>query len=94
MKINPRLKEELKAYLKNRLRHDPRQVVIVSSYKLNGKELDNIKNEIAVLKNAQVVNEVDPSLMAGIILRFDSKMIDLSLGGELFQLQKRIHEST
>lgn len=93
MKVNPELKEELKKYIQQKMSEKRQSVIIVSPYSLSVKEIELIKSKFSFLQNAKIQQEVNQSLLAGIIIKFGSKMIDLSLNGQLQSLQKRIYAS-
>ena len=43
MKIKPRLKEELRKYLLNKLREESKKATLISSHKLTSEQVDEIK---------------------------------------------------
>lgn len=92
MKIDPNLKEDLKQYIQNKIAHQKSIVTVVSSYTLSNEEINSLKNNIPVLKDAEIHQEIDTDIMAGVIIKFGSKMIDLSLKSELQKLQQKIYE--
>ena len=92
MKIDPNLKEDLKQYIQKKNDHQKSIVTVVSSYTLSNEELNSLKNNIPVLKDAEIHQEIDTDIMAGVIIKFGSKMIDLSLKSELQKLQQKIYE--
>jgi len=94
MKIDPQLKEELKKYIIEREYKLKRKVTITSAYALTEKEMDILKTNLPVLKEAVVDNLIDRDLVAGVVIRFGTKMIDLSLKGELQSLLKLIYDIT
>lgn len=90
MKLNPQIKQELKEYVSKRLRDNTPPVEVVSPYKLSDRELNSLKENISILKQAQITNLIDPTIMAGVVIKFGSKMIDLSIKGELQSIKNRI----
>ncbi|OGK38134.1 hypothetical protein A3F03_05050 [Candidatus Roizmanbacteria bacterium RIFCSPHIGHO2_12_FULL_41_11] len=94
MKINPALKEELKRYLRNRLQSSNKRVVITSPYLMGDQDLRKIQEKFPFLREAKIITEVDKSLIGGFIIKFGSKMIDLSLRSELQSLKQRIYGIT
>lgn len=92
MKIDPALKEDLKLYLEQKIADKGHKVILVSAYKLLPDEIQSIRNKFPVLKNAELTEVVDPHILGGFIIRFGSKMIDLSIKSELQKLQQRIYE--
>lgn len=91
MKIDPAIKKDLAERLKQDLAQKKKQVVLVSAYKLDKKELDAVVAKVPDLKKAQVMLEVDPSIIAGYVIRVGSKVLDLSLKGQLNNFKKLIY---
>lgn len=92
MKIDPNLKEDLKHYIQNKIAHQKSIVTVVSPYTLSDAEIQTLKNSIPMLKEAEIIQEQDTDIMGGVIIKFGSKMIDLSLKSELQKLQQKIYE--
>jgi ATP synthase F1 delta subunit len=90
MKIDPQLKQELKEYILKREKESGRLVELVSAYKLGEDEVLSVQASFDFLRNDHMVNVVDKSIIAGVILKFGSKMIDLSVRGQLDQIKKRV----
>jgi F-type H+-transporting ATPase subunit delta len=91
MKIDPQIKKDLAARLKEDLAKKKKQVVLISAYKLDKKEESSIMAKIPGLKNAQIRYEVDPAIIAGYVVRVGSKVLDLSLKGQLQNFKKLIY---
>lgn len=94
MDLTPQLKQELKIYLQQKLNEHNKKVIVFSSYPLREEEIRLLKEKIPQLKNAVIENKIDNTLIAGVVVQFGSKRIDLSLKGELVNLQHLIHEYT
>lgn len=95
MKINQGLKEDLKSYIKRRLLEEgvTVYVTLVAPYELGQEEIDMLKKRIPQLKEAKIVTEVDPSLMAGLLIKYGSSVIDLSLKTQLQTLEQTLYET-
>jgi len=94
MKFNPQLKQDLIKYIKDRMNGTIKpKVTVVAPYKLSDTEMDALKKKVSLLKEAQVVVEVDKNIMAGIIIKYGSQVIDLSLKTELHKLEQTIYET-
>lgn len=93
-KINPDLKRDIRAFVMEKLEKDVQYAEIISPYKLSDKELDQYRKQVSDSTSLHVFNTVDESLMAGIIVRIGSQMIDLSLKSELENLKHRLYEGT
>ncbi len=91
MKIDPQIKKDLAARLKEDLETKKNQVVLVSAYKLDKKEESSLMAKLPVLKKAQVKYEIDPKIIAGYVVRVGSKVLDLSLRGKLQNFKKLIY---
>lgn len=92
MKIDPHIKEELKRFLEHKIIEEKKRVAVLSAYPLSKEELDQIINLFPYLRESSLVNRVDPEIIAGIIITFGTKRIDLSLGAQLKSLQQSLHE--
>lgn len=95
MKIDPALKHDLKTYIRERLQNKGGKayVTIVAPYTLGEAELATLKKKVPMLIDAHISLEVDESVMAGIIIRYGSRMIDLSLRSELHKLEQTLYET-
>jgi F0F1-type ATP synthase delta subunit len=93
MKIDPNLKEDLKQYISQRLSEKKQIVTVLSAAPLGEKEIALLKNHFPFLKDAHLNYETDPAVMAGVIIKFGSKMIDLSLSSELQKLHQLLYET-
>jgi F0F1-type ATP synthase delta subunit len=91
MKIDAEIVRELKkAY--NTIRTSGGKVKVTSAHDLSESEKKLLIEKLPMLKNAEITFEKDPSILAGVIITFGSKMIDLSLRNELTNLQHFIYE--
>lgn len=79
MRIDPTIKEDLKRYLLEKLDEKKRIVTILSPYRLQPDDIDQIKAKFEDLHHAHIENVVDKSLLAGFVILFGTKMIDVSL---------------
>lgn len=94
MKIDPNLKEDLKQYIQNRMSHQKNIVTLVSPYTLSTEEINSLTANLPLLHDAEIKQEKDTDIMAGVVIKFGSKMIDLSLKSELQKLQQKLYEIT
>ncbi len=94
MKIKPHLKEELKKYLLEKERQESEKITIVSAHKLSNEEWEMIRNLYPQLKGKDVKNAIDQSLLAGVIIKRGSRIIDLSLRQKLKSLEEKGYEIT
>lgn len=91
MKLDARIKQELKkAYAE--IRGRKMSVEIISSYPMTDSDKQQLLKLFPFLNEASVEYSVEPDLLAGIVIKYGSKMIDLSLRSELTQLQHFVYE--
>ena len=64
----------------------------MSARKLSSADLDKVKNRLETKydKKFEVVNTVDPSIIGGLILKIDDKVIDESISGKLGKLSSSL----
>lgn len=94
MRIKPRLKEDLKKFLLFKLEEEAKIVTLISSHKLTIEQIEEIKQVFPRIKNKQLKQEVNETLMAGFIIKEGSKITDLSLKSNLNKIKKNIYELT
>ena len=94
MKFSPQLKQDLINYIKDRQNGKVKpKITVIAPYELSNAELDSLKKKITFLSEAQVSVVVDKNIMAGIIIKYGSQVIDLSLKTELHKLEQTIYET-
>lgn len=87
--MNPHLKDEVKKFLLQKLREESEVVTVVSAHPLTAGQEKEIKSLIPDSKK-HMNTEVDTSLIAGIIVRKGSRILDLSVKGRLQSLENII----
>lgn len=92
MKIDPHVKEELKKFLEHKIVEEKKRVTVLSAYSLSKEELNQITTLFPYLRESSLVNRVDPDVIAGIVIMFGTKRIDLSIGTQLKNLHQSLHE--
>ena len=95
MNIDPALKNDLKNYVRDRIQNKSGKayITIIAPYELGQEEIEMLKKKIPLLKDAHITVETDSSLMAGVVIKYGSRMIDLSLRSELQKLQHTLYET-
>ena len=95
MKIDSALKQDLKNYIRDRLLNKGGKafVTVAAPYELKHEELEMLKKKISMLNDAHITVEVDPTILAGVIVKYGSRMIDLSLRSELQKLAHTLYET-
>lgn len=88
MKISPGVKNDLKRFLVRTLRERDEEVTVLSACKLDKTDMDMVFKMLKGVDKDAVHVEVDPTLMAGIVIKKGSKVLDLSLKAQLEQLQR------
>jgi len=66
---------------------------IYSAYKLDGAEIEMIKQKFPIIQSGPIENVVDRSILAGVRIQHGAKIIDLSLRNKLSSLKKKLYES-
>lgn len=92
MKINPKLKNELKVFLMDKIQKEQNRVVVYSADGLDVDEKKALEKKFTGLNWKEAVYEIDRSVIAGIIIRVGSRTVDLSLSGSLSKLSNTLYE--
>jgi len=97
MYIDPKLKEDLKQYLLERLEHPDVQqkpkITIYAPYELETEDMDELKEKIKLLDKAEIKTVVDPSILGGFVIRFGSQVIDVTVNAQLQTLAQTLYET-
>lgn len=69
-------------------------LTIISPYKLSQEEIDLLLKYLPFIfaKNVKIENLLDKSLIAGVVVMYQSKVIDLSLKKRLEKLRRDLYE--
>lgn len=92
MKINPKLKHDLKSFLMEKIHKEQNRVLVLSADKLDMSERKLLEKKFSDLNWKDSVYQIDKSVIAGIIIKVGSKIIDLSLTGSLSKLSNTLYE--
>ena len=92
MKINLKLKEDLKSFLMEKIQKEHNRVLVLSADKLGDNEKKVLEKKFTGLDWSQAVFQIDRTVIAGIIIKVGSKTIDLSLTGSLTKLTNTLYE--
>ncbi len=92
MKINPKLKDDLKSFLMEKIQKEQNLVAVYSVDNLDIDEKKALEKKFADLNWDLAVYEIDKSIIAGIIIKIGSRTIDLSLSGLLSKLSNTLYE--
>lgn len=92
MKLDTSLKEDLRRFIRERMKKESEKIRVISAYKLNGHDKDLISKKFPLIKSRVVVYEIDPDLLAGVVIKYKSKIIDLSVKGRFKDLKNTLYE--
>ena len=92
MKINPKLKNDLKSFLMEKIQKEQNRVTVYSADSLSIDEKKALENKFTDLNWKEAVYEIDKSVIAGIIIKVGSRTVDLSLSGSLSKLSNILYE--
>ena len=92
MKINPKLKEDLKSFLMEHIQKEQNRVVVYSADILDVDEKKSLEKKFSDLNWKETDYQIDKSVIAGIVIKVGSKTIDLSLSGSLSKLSDTLYE--
>ncbi|MFA5770696.1 MAG: F0F1 ATP synthase subunit delta [Patescibacteria group bacterium] len=92
MKINPKLKKDLKSFLLANIQKEQNRVLVMSADTLGSDEKKVLSKKFSDLNWNEADFQVDSSIIAGVIIKVGSKTIDLSLMGSLSKLSNTLYE--
>ncbi len=92
MKINPKLKKDLKSFLLENIQKEQNRVHVMSADVLGSDEKQVLGKKFSDLNWSQADYHVDKSIIAGIIIKIGSRTVDLSLSGSLSKLSNTLYE--
>lgn len=86
MKLPKQVKAELQSYLKDRLSAREVRTQIVAPYELSQAEIEQIRSKVTMIGNSKVEVVVDETILAGVVVKQGSKLIDYSLKSKVESL--------
>ena len=92
MKINPKLKKDLRNFLLDNIHKEQNRVQVFSADVLGVEEKKVLVKKFSELNWREADYQIDKSIIAGIIIKVGSKTIDLSLMGSLSKLSNTLYE--
>lgn len=92
MRLNPKIKAELKKYLLDKIKNNREKVIVYSGSKLSGEEIQLLKSKFPSISFGDAVYRIDENLLAGVKITVGSKVIDLSVKGTLSNLKHIVYE--
>ena len=81
-------------FLKEKLAREKKKITITSTYSLTQPEIERIINGLPFIKGSfeKIENIVTPAILAGVIVKYGSRELDLSIKGKLKNLKKNLYE--
>lgn len=92
MIIDLNIKEDIRKYLLERMTKDTLTAVVYTPYKLSQDEINSIKKELPFFSKYKILNLIDKNIIVGFIIKFGTKIIDVSMRNQLKNFQKRLYE--
>ena len=92
MKINPKLKNDLKRFLMDKIQEEKSIVTVYSACLLSDEDKKNLGIKFKELDWKKARFEIDKSVIAGVVIKIGSRTIDLSLLGTLSKLTNTLYE--
>jgi len=94
MRVDKKIKEELKNYLIERLRNKQLPIILISApYQLDENDVALLKKKFNFLEKSKIITEIDKNILSGFIMRFNSRIIDLTIDSELKTLENTLYET-
>ncbi len=76
----------MQSYLKDRLGSQMHHTQIIAPYQLSDKEVAEIQSKVPLIQNSAVEVVVDETILAGVIIKHGSRLIDYSLKSKVESL--------
>lgn len=93
MMIDQALRKKLKEYVYQQIVMNTKKYVeIVTPIKLKEDELKALVSKYPALKDAEIENSVDSSIIGGFILKFGSTIFDASITGSINHYVEKLYE--
>lgn len=92
MIIDSNMKEEIRKYFFERMTKDKLTAVVYTPYKLSQDEINSIKKELPFFSKYKILNLIDKNIIVGFIIKFGTKIMDVSMRNQLRNFQKRLYE--
>lgn len=93
MKIDPQLQSIVRKHFEEELEEKYGRVTITTSYKLDLNEIESITTLFPFFKEKKIDNVVDKNILGGFIIRFGSKLIDISIKSLLQSVKQTFYET-
>jgi F0F1-type ATP synthase delta subunit len=94
MKISSNLRSIIKKKVMESIKSpEAREVIVRTPFKLTDDEISTMKAQFPKLHSAQLVNEIDSSLIGGVVIVDGSMILDYSIKGKMNELVDSLLEN-
>lgn len=94
MRINSALKKEVKKIILAKISgEEKKKALIITPYQLKQEDYLRFYESFPFLKEKEIQNITDETLLGGFILRCNSIIIDASIGGKINKLTAGLYEN-
>lgn len=93
MKIKSEIKEDIRKFIRERLQKRQQEVTIIAPYTLSPEDLQEIIEQYPQLESKKLTTVVDANIIAGIIIKIGTRVLDLSLANKIRNLQHLVNEA-
>lgn len=93
MKIKPEIKEDIRRFIRERLQKKQEEVTIIAPYAFSPEDLQEVIKQYPQLESKKLITIVDTSIIAGIVIKIGTKVLDLSLANKIRSLQNLVNEA-
>jgi F0F1-type ATP synthase delta subunit len=92
MKIKSTLKSELKKIMLKKIEDESKKIIIESADKLSDEQLNMLLEKLYFLKNKNIQFLINKNLLAGLIIKQGTSVLDLSLLSQMLEIKKELNE--
>lgn len=94
MRINLTLKKEIEKIILAKIKGEgKKKAIIITPYQLKQEDYLRFYENFPFLKEKEIQNITDETLLGGFILRYDSIIIDASISGKINKLTTGFYEN-
>lgn len=93
MKIDSATKNEIRSFLKQEFEREAEKIIVFSPFYLEAEEKKLIQTIMPEAKKRPFENILDHGILAGIIIKKGSRVLDLSINAKLKKLETDLYET-
>ncbi len=93
MKIKAEIKKDIKRFIREGLKKKQEEVTIIAPYTILPDDLQEIIKLYPQLESKKLITVVDPNIIAGVVIKMGTKVLDLSLANKIRNLQHSVNEA-